>query len=79
MGSDKTYSRVLASANLVGDVGIHKHILTPQSQNSRLGFKGRKVSKKGKLELRDKMLKAAQRRPEMVAATLNMVKLTLGC
>jgi hypothetical protein len=72
-----TYSRCLAKAMSDGTVGHHRFILTPQEQTSRVGFVGRKLSKKAKRELAEKMLASSKRHPELAAATVNAVRVAV--
>ncbi len=42
----KVYARVLESARLNGEVGVHHHLRQPQPETSRMGYAGKPVKAK---------------------------------
>jgi len=58
-------------------VGVHKHMHTPTHSQSRLGFRGKRPSKKTLKELAEKLLNKAQNgtlNPNLIPATINLAK-----
>jgi DNA invertase Pin-like site-specific DNA recombinase len=68
------YAQSLAQARQEGQaIGVSPHMLTPTAPLSRLGFKGKKPSKKALEEAAAKLLKAACTNPSLKAAAMNAV------
>jgi hypothetical protein len=69
-----TYAKCLTSAREAQTVGIGLHIRTPQPETSRLGFKGKQVSKKDRAELVERLWQSALKNPELMPAALNAMR-----
>jgi hypothetical protein len=75
----RRYSERVVSARANGEVGIGLHILTPQSPNSRIGFKGKRVPKCDRALIVEKLLKAALKDPTLAKYAANAMMFAAGC
>jgi hypothetical protein len=69
------YDRLLMEARMKGEVGVNLHMKRPTEIESRLGYRGKPLSKKAKVELAEKMKEAAQRNPALRAAADNCARI----
>jgi hypothetical protein len=70
------YHTCLTAAEESKSIGVHLHMRQQTLPTSRLGFAGKKVSKKAKKELAEKLLAQAlkTKNPELVKAAGNMLR-----
>ena len=68
------YQALLQSAKQEGKVGIHFHMSRPTTPTSRLGFAGRKASKKDLKAIAERMLESAMKDPTLINAAVNMAR-----
>jgi len=68
------YRACLRAAEQSNSIGVHKHVHTPQQATSRLGFSGKRPSKKALKVLAEKLLQQSINKPELRQAALNMSK-----
>ena len=68
------YRECLKTANNNNQVGPHHHMRLPTPPTSRLGFAGKKVSKKDRAAIADRLLEQSLNNPTLRAAALNMAR-----
>ena len=55
-------------------VGVSAHMRRPTTPTSRLGFKGKRPSKKDMAEIAQRLLNQAQSNPALIKAAINMAR-----
>ena len=70
------YNRCLDKAIENHEVGVYKHLHTPQPSTSRIGCVGKKLGKKARKELAEKLLQQAlkTKRPDLIQAAINLAQ-----
>jgi hypothetical protein len=74
MKGAKSFNRCMDSAVKNGEVGVHLHILTSQPPTSRIGFVGKRPTKKTLKLLAEKLLQQAQKNPSLIKAAVNLAQ-----
>lgn len=69
------YESILQTARENGQVGVNKHMRQPTEPTSRLGFRGKRARKKDLKEIMPRLVKTAKRRPELLGAAVNIMRL----
>jgi hypothetical protein len=54
-----TYLQCLQAARHNGEVGVHIHLRQPQAPESRLGFRGKRLTKKSRKEIKKQIIAKA--------------------
>ena len=71
------YREVYKAALENNEIGVNKHTFQPTPPTSRLGFAGKKVSKKDKQLIAERLLQSALKPgadPQLISAALNMAR-----
>jgi hypothetical protein len=74
----KSYNVCLNKANENNEIGVYKHTHTVTSPTSRLGYAGKRPSKKDMAVIAQRLLDNALNNPDLIKAAINMARFNKG-